>query len=181
MSEKPKNQENAKNQKNTKNTKTRKHTSNNQGCGITSNVWDLVSCVLSIVECFILKGKSKSESFQKNKSGSRGWTCLVLSKALHLCVFGWHHKSFKIRIFRSAGVTDFFGERKCLSRKWSFCRDRTLDSKHKVSFQRWRAWPRSPVFYKFLAPPKSPKTTNFEIPGPRICTHFYELITFWKV
>ena len=114
MSEKPKNQENAKNQKNTKNTKTRKHTSNNQGCGITSNVWDLVSCVLSIVECFILKGKSKSESFQKNKSGSRGWTCLVLSKALHLCVFGWHHKSSKIRIFRFAGTL----QRERLAQLW---------------------------------------------------------------
>ena len=85
MSEKLKKQENAKNQKN------------------TYNVWDLVSCVLSIVECFILKGKSRSESFQKNKSGSRGWTCLVLSKALHLYVFGWHCTSSKIRIFRFAG------------------------------------------------------------------------------
>ena len=140
-------------------------------------MWDLVSCVLSIVECFILRGKWRSESFQKNNSGSRGWTCLVLSKALHLCVFGWHHKSSKIRIFRSAGVADFFGERKCLSRKWSFCRGRTLDSKHNVVCQRWRAWPRNPVFYKFQALPKSPKTTNFEIPGSRICTQFYELTT----
>ena len=36
MSEKLKKQENAKNQKNTKNTKTRTHTSNNQGCEMTS-------------------------------------------------------------------------------------------------------------------------------------------------
>ena len=141
-------------------------------------MWDLVSCFFRRVECFILKGKSRSGSFQKKKSESRGGACLLFRKALHVYAFGWHRKSCKILISRSAGVTDFFGERKCLSRKWSFCRGRTLDSKHEVRSRCRRAWPRSHVFYKFLVPPKSPKTTNFEIPGRRICTQFFELIYF---
>ena len=149
-SEKHKNEENQENQENTKNTKTRTHTSNNLGCGITYNVWDLVSCFLRRVECFILIGKSRSGSFQKKKSESRGGTCLLFSKALHVYGFGWHFKSCKILISRSAGLTHFFGERKCLSRKWSFCRGRTLDSKDEVRSRCRRAWPRSHVFYKLL-------------------------------
>ena len=121
-------------------------------------MWDLVSCFLRRVECFILIRKSRSGSFQKKKSESRGGACLLFRKPLHVYAFGWHRKSCKILISRSAGVTNFFGERKCLSRKWSFCRGRTLDSKHEVRSRCRRAWPRSHVFYKFLVPPKSPKT-----------------------
>ena len=151
-SEKHKNEENEENQENRKNTKTQKHTLNNLGCEITYNVWDLVSCFFRRAECFILIGKSRSGSFQKKSQNPEGGTCLVLSKALQLVAFGWHRKSCKILISRSAGVTDFFGERKCLSRKWSFCRGRTLDSKHKVRSRCRRAWPRSHVIYKFLGP-----------------------------
>ena len=48
--------------------------------GIFHNVWDLVSCVLSIAECFILRGKSRSESLQKRNQGPEGGLVLYLAK-----------------------------------------------------------------------------------------------------